>query len=56
MILNLNLEKNQFLVAVFSSCEATISSIAMVAIVNEVGREKSCENTEVKLVIAALDL
>ncbi len=44
------------MVAIFSSYEATISSIAiaMVAIVNEVGRKKSCENTEAKLVITAL--
>ncbi len=45
------------MVTIFSSYEATISSIAiaMVAIVNEVGRKKSCENTEAKLVIAALE-
>ncbi len=44
------------MVAIFSSYEATITSIAiaMVAIVNKVGRKKSCENTEVKLVITAL--
>ncbi len=44
------------MVTIFSSYEATISSIAiaMVAIVNEVGRKKTCENSEAKLVITAL--